>query len=119
MSPGSVKMAHGHPFDPTHGYKLDDLLKVGAPEEAGDFADFWLARRAEALACDPRARLRDTGEVNQAGGCWISPTSPQEAHAFRAGLWCRSQAGLFVVWWWATATEAGASRTTSSRWMMR
>lgn len=65
MFPGSTRMAHGHPFDPTHGYELADLLKVEAPEEVPDFADFWIARRAEALVCDPRARLRDTGEVNQ------------------------------------------------------
>lgn len=55
---------HGYAFDPTHGYRLDDLLKVGGPDEAPDYVPFWQMRRAETLAVDPKPRLRDTGEVH-------------------------------------------------------
>lgn len=51
-------IAHSLPFDPTYGYGLDDLLRVGAPEPPPDFQEFWRARSARARALDVRPRLR-------------------------------------------------------------
>ncbi len=34
-------IAHPHPFDPTYGYDLEQLLAVGVPDEPPDFAAFW------------------------------------------------------------------------------
>ncbi len=41
----SFMFAHDLPFDPTYGYRLDDLLRVPAPLEPNDFREFWLKRR--------------------------------------------------------------------------
>lgn len=46
-------MQHSHPFDPTGGYAADALVSAPAaplPAEPADFADFWRANYAEALA---------------------------------------------------------------------
>jgi cephalosporin-C deacetylase len=48
---------HDYPFDPTHGYSLDDLLAVTPPTPPEDFAAFWRQRYAEALAVDPEPQL--------------------------------------------------------------
>lgn len=40
----AVSFTHDLPFDPTYGYDLHALLKVGAPEEPEDLAEFWRAR---------------------------------------------------------------------------
>ncbi|MYX72030.1 acetylxylan esterase [Streptomyces sp. SID3915] len=45
-------LAHGFPFDPSHGRTLDALLRTPAPTAPGDFAEFWAARYAEARAVD-------------------------------------------------------------------
>lgn len=49
---------HPFPFDPSHGYCLDDLLTVEPPAEPGDFAAFWNARYRQALAVAPNPRLQ-------------------------------------------------------------
>ncbi len=36
-----MSVEHDLPFDPTHGYGLDVLLKVGWPDEPEDFVEFW------------------------------------------------------------------------------
>lgn len=61
-----VLVEHGYDFDPSHGYDLDALLRVEAPEEPPGFVDFWRQRYAAALAVVPRPRLVDTG-VDQRG----------------------------------------------------
>ncbi|BDI29858.1 deacetylase [Capsulimonas corticalis] len=43
-------MQHPFPFDPTYGYDEAALLKVAAPPEVSDFADFWRATYDEARA---------------------------------------------------------------------
>ena len=45
--------SHGYAFDPAYGYTWERLLAVPAPEEPEDFARFWQARHARALALDP------------------------------------------------------------------
>jgi cephalosporin-C deacetylase len=49
---------HDHPFDPTHGYDLDALLAVAAPEPPADFASFWrdLQARARVVTVAPTLR---------------------------------------------------------------
>lgn len=37
------KFEHNHPFDPTYGYELEQLLAVPSPDGPADFADFWRA----------------------------------------------------------------------------
>ncbi|WP_326767622.1 acetylxylan esterase [Streptomyces sp. NBC_01591] len=46
---------HDFPFDPAHGYTLQDLLHVPAPAAPDDFAAFWRARHEEArkVATEP------------------------------------------------------------------
>lgn len=39
---------HSYPFDPTYGYKLEDLLQVPAPEGPADFESFWKSIYAQA-----------------------------------------------------------------------
>ncbi|HYE36650.1 acetylxylan esterase [Methylocaldum sp.] len=40
-------------FDPTYGYSLESLLRVGWPEEPGDFVDFWESRYRRTLTIHP------------------------------------------------------------------
>ncbi len=49
---------HDYPFDPTYGYDLAALLRIGAPEESADFASFWrdLQARARSVAVEPTLR---------------------------------------------------------------
>jgi cephalosporin-C deacetylase len=47
-----------YPFDPTYGYDLDSLLKVGSPEGPADFADFWRLTYQEARAIAPNVGTR-------------------------------------------------------------
>lgn len=58
---------HGYPFDPAHGYTIEDLLRVEAPEPPPGFEDFWRARYERTLKILPKPKLRDTG-ANR--GCW-------------------------------------------------
>lgn len=47
---------HSFPFDPTHGFELEDLLSVTAPaNEPDDFAAFWQDLYRRSLAVDPQA----------------------------------------------------------------
>ena len=52
-----MSLPHGYPFDPSYGYDLESLLAVAPPPEPADFADFWRARLARALAIEPGPRL--------------------------------------------------------------
>jgi cephalosporin-C deacetylase len=49
---------HDYPFDPSYGYDLTALLRIGAPEEPADFASFWrdLYARARTVAVAPMLR---------------------------------------------------------------
>jgi len=55
-------LKHNHPFDPSHGYDLQSLLRVTVPPEPADFASFWQARYAKALQASPDSTLAATGE---------------------------------------------------------
>lgn len=61
-APAAGGPTHAYGFDPTHGYRLEDLLRVGAPDEPADFAAFWRARHAAAMSTKPQPVLRDTGQ---------------------------------------------------------
>lgn len=43
MEKDTPRLDHSLPFDPTYGFKLEELLKVSAPEGPADFAAFWTA----------------------------------------------------------------------------
>ncbi|MGX2042211.1 acetylxylan esterase [Methylocaldum sp. MU1018] len=45
------------PFDPGYGYTLESLLRVGWPEEPGDFVEFWESRYRNTLGIDPNPEL--------------------------------------------------------------
>ena len=45
-------------FDPTYGYTEDDLMAVGCPPAPADFAAFWRATFAAAIAVPPRPARR-------------------------------------------------------------
>ncbi|WP_295383944.1 acetylxylan esterase [uncultured Thiodictyon sp.] len=53
-----MHLTHGFPFDPSYGYRLEDLLELQPPPEPADFATFWQARYQRALAVDANPRLR-------------------------------------------------------------
>lgn len=59
----ALELRHGYGFDPTNGYRLQDLLRVEAPVEPVGFEEFWKERFDAASRVDPRAVLRDTGVV--------------------------------------------------------
>jgi len=61
--PSSPK--HHYPFDPTHGYTLESLLQVGAPEEPEDYEQFWRDRYAQARVVEPQSELHDTGVIQK------------------------------------------------------
>jgi len=42
-------MKHDLPFDPTYGYTLESLVKVGCPDGPPDFADFWRETYRQAM----------------------------------------------------------------------
>lgn len=50
-------LAHGFPFDPTHGYSLEALRRIEPPPTPPDFEDFWRARYARARAVLPEPTL--------------------------------------------------------------
>lgn len=52
---------HGYRFDPTHGYSVNELLKLEPPEPPADFETFWRRRYARAMKVAPKPKLRDTG----------------------------------------------------------
>lgn len=58
MTKSTPNLKHPFPFDPTYGYDLERLLKVGSPEGPEDFAAFWEATYAESLAIDQKVTKR-------------------------------------------------------------
>ncbi len=53
-----MSLAHDFPFDPTYGYRLEDLLAVEPPPEPADFREFWRPRYDQALAVAPNPRVQ-------------------------------------------------------------
>ena len=88
-------MVHGYDFDPTHGYRLADLLQVGAPEEPANFVPFWRDRFAAAQEVMPGGVLRDTGRDI---GCW------------RTYDWSYTSTGGTDIRGWALLPRKGAVR---------
>lgn len=60
----------GYPFDPTHGYDLEELLGVQAPPEPEGFASFWSSRYARAVALDPAPTLSPSDHVVPGMAVW-------------------------------------------------
>jgi cephalosporin-C deacetylase len=59
--------AHDLSFDPTHGYTIDDLLAVDAPEPPADFAAFWRGLYEASRQVDVAPRLGPLETVDEAG----------------------------------------------------
>lgn len=57
-------------FDPTYGYKLNDLLRVGFPQGPSDFEDFWRATYAEALSIPLNISRRKVKSPNPKHELW-------------------------------------------------
>lgn len=76
---------HGFPFDPTHGYDLDRLLEVGAPEPPPGFDDFWRGKYAEARAVDTAPQVGALEEERD--GVRVHAVSYTSAGGFRVGGW--------------------------------
>lgn len=58
-SPPPPPVHHGFPFDPTYGYRWDDLLRVEPPPLPPDFDSFWAGRYTRACAVAPVPELRE------------------------------------------------------------
>ena len=56
-------LRHHYNFDPTHGYTLERLLSVSAPDEPEDFQAFWRERFDAAARLAPRSNLRPSGTI--------------------------------------------------------
>lgn len=56
-----IKLEHGYPFDPSYGYRLEELLSIEPPPEPEGFESFWRARYQKALAHAPKPKLHDAG----------------------------------------------------------
>ena len=52
---------HNYKFDPSYGYSLSDLKKVGAPPMPSDFQEFWQKRYELVLEKQPKPVLKDLG----------------------------------------------------------
>ncbi len=48
-----MTIQHGFPFDPTHGYSQEQLLKITSPEAPADFEAFWRNNYALAMEHKP------------------------------------------------------------------
>src|SRR5690606_17722669 len=58
----AAALQHDFPFDPTYGYDLKSLMKVGAPDRPADFEAFWKETYAQTLAVPTRPTVRVVGE---------------------------------------------------------
>ena len=54
----SELLAHVFPFDPTYGYRDEDLLNVTAPPEPDDLAEFWQWAYRQTIDRPPRVTSR-------------------------------------------------------------
>ncbi|MEO3804764.1 acetylxylan esterase [Nonomuraea sp. B1E8] len=85
MSHQGARVHHAYPFDPTHGYDLDGLLAVPAPEEPDGFADFWRGLRARAAAVDVDAWAGPP--EGEADGVVVRPVRYTSLGGVRLGGW--------------------------------
>ncbi len=83
---------HDHPFDPTYGYSLKQLLEVDTPPGPDDFEAFWRETFDQAMAIDLRLQTRqidcdwpgvmlyevdyDSWDGVRVGGWMTVPTDP-------------------------------------------
>ncbi|WP_246097660.1 acetylxylan esterase [Streptomyces botrytidirepellens] len=64
----SPKWPHPFLFDPTYGYGLEALLRVGPPtEEPADFATFWAGLYRQAMAVAVRPQVGELVQRTQSG----------------------------------------------------
>ncbi|MEV6106494.1 acetylxylan esterase [Streptomyces sp. NPDC051940] len=85
MTDAMPSFAHDLPFDPTHGYTREELLRVPAPAAPGDFEAFWRGRHAEALAVDPRPEVGPL--VEERDGVRVHEVTYTSVDGLRLGGW--------------------------------
>ena len=81
----SIPTRHPYDFDPTYGFGLDDLRAIRLPAAPPGFDDFWQARRARALAVDPRPQL--SASVSAHPDWHVHDISYTSTNGFRIGGW--------------------------------
>lgn len=55
-----MRFKHKLPFDPAHGYTLNELLNIQAPEEAFDYLNFWQDAYEQAMEVSTRPRVQES-----------------------------------------------------------
>lgn len=77
---------HNYKFDPSYGYDLQALLKVGVPEMPANFEAFWRQRYGAALEVDPAPVLEGGGEVRD--GWKVYDLRYRSTDGVQIGGWC-------------------------------
>ena len=80
-----MRFEHPYPFDPTYGYRLDQLLSIEPPEEPLDFESFWLERYSRALAIAPAPVISPAARLASAPAVTGSILTAVLAHPLREG----------------------------------
>jgi cephalosporin-C deacetylase len=88
-------------FDPTHGYRLAELLEVGAPDEPDDFDAFWSGILAEAQALDVAIGLGPWAPLDGSPGTEV------------ADLYFQSLDGVWIGGWVTRPIGAAAAGSES------
>lgn len=83
----SVPVTHPYDFDPTHGYRLDDLMAVGWPDPPADFAAFWRRRYLAARMIDPAPRIQPASGANPHPDWHIHDLTYQSTDGIEIGGW--------------------------------
>jgi cephalosporin-C deacetylase len=79
-------MTHDLPFNPTYGYDLAALQRVGAPDGPADFASFWQDMYNRTLAVAPKPAMREL-RVSDSGKTRIFEIEYDSLDGFRVGGW--------------------------------
>lgn len=56
---------HDYPFDPAHGYTLEDMLQILPPEEPKEFQDFWKSYYQKSLNVSTQPKLKKIEETSK------------------------------------------------------
>ncbi|GHC09534.1 acetylxylan esterase [Cerasicoccus arenae] len=80
-----IPTKHSYPYDPTYGYTLETLLEIDCPPEVDGFSDFWRGAYAAAMKVAPKARIIDTGFVEN--GCRLYDIYYTSTDGMKIGGW--------------------------------
>lgn len=85
MQDSVLGLEHSFPFDPTHGYDLERLLKVESPEGPADFEQFWRATYAEVMSAPLGLEKREV--ASPLAGFALYEVEFNSLDGFRIGAW--------------------------------